>query len=94
MRNGTATAPVARNGGHRLDAVAQPAEPNRPEVGSITPASRVEVRSEYAGWSAGFVVEEVLEDGYRLRRSSDDSILPGVFPFDAVRRERRKMWWV
>lgn len=93
MGNGAATARATRNGGHRLDPVAQPAE-NRPEVGSITPGSRVEVRSEYAGWSSGFAVEEVLEDGYRLRRSSDDSILPRVFPFDAVRRERRKMWWV
>jgi hypothetical protein len=92
--NGTATARDAHTGGHRLDPVAQPADQTRPEVGSLTPGARVEVRSDYAGWSSGFAVEEVTEDGYRLRRASDGSVLPRVFPFDAVRRERRKMWWV
>lgn len=61
----------------------------------LEPGTRVEVRTGFDGWSSGFVVVEVLDGGYRLRRRSDDSIVPTVFGFDAVRRERRNnMWWI
>ena len=58
--------------------------------------TRVDVRNRFVGsWSHGFEVAEQVESGYRVRRLSDDSILPDVFPSDDVRSERRKqgMWW-
>lgn len=62
----------------------------------MRPGDRVEVRSTFDGtWLRGFAVAEVLDDGYRLRRLSDDAVLPTTFPADAVRRERkRETWWV
>ena len=63
--------------------------------GSIRPQTKVEVRSGfYRTWTNGFVVEERTPTGYRLRRRSDDHVLPGIFPFDDVRHERRNLWWV
>jgi hypothetical protein len=58
--------------------------------------TRVDVRNRFVGtWSHGFEVAERVNDGYRVRRLSDDSVLPDVFPRDDVRSERRKqgMWW-
>jgi len=58
--------------------------------------TRVDVRDRFQGrWTHGFVVAEATEDSYRLRRLSDDSVLPGVFAHDSVRRERarRGTWW-
>lgn len=58
--------------------------------------TRVDVRDRFQGrWTHGFVVAEANEDTYRLRRLSDDSILPGYFAHDSVRRERgrRGTWW-
>jgi hypothetical protein len=54
----------------------------------------VEVRSGYEGaWERGFVVDEVTDSGYRLRRDLDGSVLPEL-PKDRVRRERRReTWW-
>ncbi len=56
---------------------------------------RVEVRGGFDGtWSSGFVIEEVTDTGYRLRRRSDSQVLPGVFARANVRRERKSsMWW-
>ncbi|MHB8681129.1 MAG: hypothetical protein ACYDA2_03420 [Acidimicrobiales bacterium] len=59
---------------------------------------RVDVRSRFVGdWSRGFEVAERVEeeDGYRLRRLSDGSILPDVFREEDLRPERRKtdFWW-
>ncbi len=61
---------------------------------SLRPGTRVEVRSGYEGsWERGFVVDEVTESGYRLRRDLDGSVLPEL-PQDRVRRERRReTWW-
>ena len=43
---------------------------------------------------SGFVVEGHSAAGYRLRRRSDDEVLPEVLADDAVRRERKNsMWW-
>lgn len=63
---------------------------------TLTPGSHVEVRNRFDGrWTRGFVVDEVLADGgYRIRRTSDDQLLPSTFSSDEVRREhRRGQWW-
>ncbi len=62
----------------------------------LEPGTRVDVRDRFQGrWTRGFVVAEATEDSYRLRRLSDDSVLPGVFAHDSVRRERGRhgTWW-
>jgi hypothetical protein len=55
----------------------------------------VEVRNRFdARWVRGFVVDEQVDGGYRLRRVSDEQLLPSVFTSDEVRREhRRGQWW-
>ena len=62
----------------------------------LEPGTRVEVRDAYQGhWNRGFVVESLGEDGYSVRRISDDSVLSRPLPRSAVRRERRNsMWWM
>jgi len=51
----------------------------------------VYVRDRYLGnWCSGFVVAEVLDSGYRLRRMTDHRVFPDLFPFDDVRPERRQ----
>ncbi len=63
--------------------------------GSIPDSTRVEVQTGFdRSWTNGFTVEERTPDGYRLRRRSDGRVLPTVFPFEDVRRERTAMWWV
>jgi hypothetical protein len=62
----------------------------------LPPGTRVDVCTRFDGsWSRGFEVVEAAEGGYRLRRLSDMSILPGTFPQEDVRRSRRRqgMWW-
>jgi hypothetical protein len=47
----------------------------------------VEVRSRYDGqWAPGFQIADRTEHGYRLRRLSDDTVLPGEFSPDDIRR--------
>jgi hypothetical protein len=56
----------------------------------------VDVRNRFVGtWSHGFQVAERVQGGYRVRRLSDDSVLPDIFPSEDLRSERRKqgMWW-
>jgi hypothetical protein len=56
----------------------------------------VDVRNRFVGaWSHGFEVAERVQGGYRVRRLSDDSVLPDIFPSEDVRSERRKqgLWW-
>jgi hypothetical protein len=62
----------------------------------VRPGTRVEVRSTFDGrWLPGFEVVSLDDDGYHLRRLSDDTVLPTVFAVDDVRRERtRQTWWV
>lgn len=57
--------------------------------------TRIEVRTGFDGsWSTGFVVETHTPTGYRLRRRSDDEVLPVELAAEAVRRERKNsMWW-
>jgi hypothetical protein len=61
----------------------------------LEPGARVEVLQRFeARWARGFEIVEVLDDGYRLRRRSDDAELPAVFAHDQVRAERRRdTWW-
>jgi len=68
----------------------------RSTTGSLDVGAAVEVRTGFdRSWSRGFVIVEVTDIGYRLRRESDASTLPVVFPHDDVRRERkRSMWWI
>lgn len=52
----------------------------------FAPGTAVEVHNQFTReWTAGFEVETAAPDGYRLRRSSDASVLPAVFPSEAVR---------
>jgi hypothetical protein len=56
----------------------------------------VDVRNRFVGsWSHGFEIAERVAGGYRIRRLSDNSVLPDVFPNEDVRPERRKqgLWW-
>lgn len=64
--------------------------------GDLEPGTRVEVRNAYDGrWSRGFSIADTTGGRYRLRRHSDDSVLPVDFDPDDVRRERRRqgLWW-
>ena len=55
---------------------------DRPRAGE-----RVEVYNAFsADWSSGFVVDEATDAGYRLRRTSDGTVLPAVFDPADVRR--------
>jgi hypothetical protein len=56
----------------------------------------VDVRNRFVGsWSHGFEVAERVQGGYRVRRLSDNSVLPDIFPSEDIRSERRKqgLWW-
>jgi hypothetical protein len=66
-------------------------------VPPIEPGTKVEVRRKFdARWARGFEVAEAIENnGYRLRRLSDGSVLPAEFDEEDVRAERKKqgLWW-
>jgi hypothetical protein len=66
-----------------------------PTERALTEGTDVEVRNRFdSRWTRGFVVAEVVPAGYRIRRSSDDQVLPSTFRPDEVRREhRRGQWW-
>ena len=56
----------------------------------------MDVRNRYLGiWNRGFEVAECTEDGYRIRRLSDGSVLSELFSRDDVRRQRSRQgfWW-
>jgi hypothetical protein len=61
----------------------------------LSEGTHVEVRNRFDNrWTRGFVIADVLADGYRIRRTSDEQLLPAVFGSDEVRREhRRGQWW-
>jgi hypothetical protein len=51
------------------------------EVGML-----VDVQGRYLGtWRRGFEVAEILYEGCRVRRCSDQGILPGIVPYEEVR---------
>ena len=62
---------------------------------SLPVGTHVEVRSGLdESWQDGFVVQEVTDTGYRLRREMDGAVLPDL-PHERVRRRRkRSTWWV
>ena len=68
----------------------------------MEPGTRVEVRTRFdQRWTRGFEVADVVtgvEGGerYRIRRRSDDTVLPTEFGSEEVRSEKkgRTMWWV
>ena len=62
----------------------------------LEPGTKVDVRNRFQGtWVRGFEVAEMTDDGYRIRRLSDGSVLPDLFTRDDVRRERKRQgfWW-
>jgi hypothetical protein len=62
----------------------------------LEPGTKVEVRRRFdQHWSRGFEVAEAVDDGYKLKRLSDNSVLPVVFDEDEVRLEKKKsgLWW-
>jgi hypothetical protein len=62
----------------------------------LEPGTKVEVRRRFdQHWSRGFEIAEADDAGYRLRRISDNTILPVTFPADEVREEKKKkgLWW-
>lgn len=73
-----------------------PGERISPERAVLEAGTAVEVHTGFdRSWSSGFDVAEATDIGYRLRRRSDGTVLPVVFPFSDVRRERhRSMWWM
>ena len=65
-------------------------------AGELAIGTKVDVRSRFVGaWTRGFVIEEAVAGGYRIRRNSDGSVLPDVFSAEEIRPEKRKqaMWW-
>ena len=68
----------------------------REHEGRLPIDTRVEIRRRFDHeWARGFTVAEIENDGYRVLRVSDGFVLPVVFTFEEVRRERkRSMWWV
>jgi hypothetical protein len=76
--------------------MADPTDERAAAVGALLPGVKVDVRTGFdRSWVSGFTVAERLANGYQLRRRTDGEILPAVFSFDDVRRERRNsMWWV
>jgi hypothetical protein len=74
--------------------------PKRLTIDTVHTGTRVEVRSRFdAHWARGFEVAEVVEHGgdarYRVRRRSDNSMLPVLFTDDDLRVEKkRELWWV
>jgi hypothetical protein len=73
---------------------AGPLDPNARSPLAVGTA--VDVRNRYQGtWVRGFEVAESTDEGYRLRRLSDGSILPEWFSRDDIRRQRSRQgyWW-
>jgi hypothetical protein len=61
-----------------------------PPLKHFVPGARVAVRSSFEGsWCSGYEIADIVHDadgvaGFRLRRSSDRTVLPAVFPVDEV----------
>ena len=62
----------------------------------LAPGTKVDVRNRFQGtWVRGFEIAEVTNEGYRIRRMSDGSVLGELFSRDDLRRERTRQgfWW-
>ena len=54
----------------------------------LPPGTSVAVFNRYsASWIGGFEVATTFDDGYELRRRSDDTVLPKTFSVDDLRLE-------
>jgi hypothetical protein len=61
---------------------------------SLEPGTAVEVRNRFEQrWARGFEIVEMVDDGYRVRRLSDGSVLPVTIAAEDVRPEREKWWY-
>ena len=71
-----------------------PRDASRPAP--LEPGTRIEVRTGFdRSWVTGFEVHQVTEHGYRVRRRSDDQVLPVAIDAVDVRKERKNsMWWI
>lgn len=67
-----------------------------PRAPRLEPGTKVEVRTGFdRSWASGFAIEAATDTGYRVRRRSDDEILPVAIAAADIRRERKNsMWWV
>ena len=79
---------VSTDGGEDADPQA------RSPLGAGDQGRRAQPLSRARG-CAGFEVAEVTDEGYRIRRMSDGSVLGDLFSRDDVRRERTRQgfWW-
>jgi hypothetical protein len=62
----------------------------------LAPGTQVDLRNRRQGtWMRGFEVYDASEEGYRIRRLSDGTILNELFSRDDVRRQRNRQgfWW-
>jgi hypothetical protein len=58
--------------------------------------TRVDILNPFVpSWSNGFVIHEVVDGGYAVRREIDDHVLRRVFAADEVRpvAEKPPSWW-
>lgn len=63
-------------------------------VGMPSVGAKVEVKARFDGtWSGGFEVVDVEDDGYRIRRMTDGTVLPSVFHHNEVRQESGGSGW-
>jgi hypothetical protein len=57
---------------------------------TLPAGTSVAVFSRFSGsWISGFEIATGRDDGYELRRHSDQTVLPKTFPIDDLRVERR-----
>jgi hypothetical protein len=57
---------------------------------TLPAGTSVAVFSRFSGsWISGFEIATGGDDGYALRRHSDQSVLPKTFPIDDLRVEHR-----
>lgn len=57
---------------------------------SMPPGTSVAVFNRYsASWISGFEIATTFDNGYELRRRSDDTVLPKTFLVDDLRVEHR-----
>jgi hypothetical protein len=57
---------------------------------TLSAGTSVAVFSQFSGsWISGFEIAAGRDDGYELRRHSDQTILPSTFPINDLRVEHR-----
>jgi hypothetical protein len=57
---------------------------------TLSAGTSVAVFSQFSGsWISGFEIATGRDDGYELRRHSDQIVLPTTFPIDDLRVEHR-----